>query len=100
MTTHSRDYNKFRSTFRVEDLAARFAGDFENGLNACYECCDRHAGSHKVACPGKTKMATAPPTPSTNSRPSQHVSPIACASRVLGRAIAWPRCPHAFQHYL
>jgi hypothetical protein len=27
MTTHSaRDYNRFRSTFRVEDLTARFAG--------------------------------------------------------------------------
>ena len=50
MTTHSaRGYDEFRSTFRVEDLAARFAGDFETGLNACYECCDRHAGSNKVA---------------------------------------------------
>lgn len=41
--------NEFLSTFRVEDLAARFAGDFETGLNACYECCDRYAGSNKVA---------------------------------------------------
>ena len=49
MTTHSRDYAEFLSTFRVEDLAARFAGNFETGLNACYECCDRHAGSNKVA---------------------------------------------------
>jgi acetyl-CoA synthetase len=49
MTTHARDYDAFRTTFRVEDLAARFAGDFETGLNACYECCDRHAGSNKVA---------------------------------------------------
>jgi acetyl-CoA synthetase len=50
MTTHStRSYDEFRSTFRVEDLTARFAGDFEAGLNACYECCDRYAGSNKVA---------------------------------------------------
>jgi acetyl-CoA synthetase len=50
MTTYSaKDYDEFLSTFRVEDLAARFAGDFEIGLNACYECCDRHAGSNKVA---------------------------------------------------
>ena len=49
MTTNSREYDEFRSTFRVEDLAARFAGNFETGLNACYECCDRHAGSNKVA---------------------------------------------------
>ena len=34
MTTHSRDYNEFRSTFRVEDLAARFAGDFEGTWRA------------------------------------------------------------------
>ncbi len=50
MTTHStRSYEEFRSTFRVEDLTAHFAGDFETGLNACYECCDRYAGSNKVA---------------------------------------------------
>jgi len=50
MTTHStKGYDEFRSTFRVEDLAARFAGNFETGLNACYECCDRHTGSNKVA---------------------------------------------------
>jgi acetyl-CoA synthetase len=50
MTSNSaRGYNEFLSTFRVEDLAARFAGDFETGLNACYECCDRYAGSNKVA---------------------------------------------------
>lgn len=49
MTTRSRDYDEFLSTFRMEDLAARFTGDFETGLNACYECCDRHAGSNKVA---------------------------------------------------
>src|SRR5260221_11811269 len=49
MTTHARDYDAFRTTFRVEDLAARFAGDFETGLNACDEGCDRHAGSNKVA---------------------------------------------------
>jgi len=50
MTTHSaRSYDEFLSMFRVEDLAARFAGDFETGLNACYECCDQHAGSNKIA---------------------------------------------------
>ena len=50
MTTQSaKSYDEFLSTFRVEDLAARFAGDFETGLNACYECCDRYAGSNKVA---------------------------------------------------
>jgi acetyl-CoA synthetase len=50
MTTNSAaGYDEFLSTFRVEDLNARFAGDFETGLNACYECCDRHTGSNKVA---------------------------------------------------
>lgn len=50
MTIHfAKGYDEFLSTFHVEDLAARFVGDFETGLNACYECCDRHAGSNKVA---------------------------------------------------
>src|SRR5260370_15777942 len=48
-TQSAKSYDEFLSTFRVEDLAARFAGDFETGLNACYECCDRYAGSNKVA---------------------------------------------------
>ncbi|MEM7094596.1 MAG: AMP-binding protein [Actinomycetota bacterium] len=30
-------------------LTARFEGDFETGINACVECCDRHVGEHRVA---------------------------------------------------
>jgi acetyl-CoA synthetase len=47
--TAKSDYAAFRSAFRVEDLAAELSGDLQSGLNVCYECCDRHADSGKVA---------------------------------------------------
>src|SRR5438477_5444404 len=50
MTTNfTSDYDTFLSTFDVEDLASQLAGDLQSGLNACYECCDRYAGSNKPA---------------------------------------------------
>src|SRR5262245_20188865 len=42
-------YEAFRSTFRIEELATQLSGDLLTGLNACYECCDRHAASGKTA---------------------------------------------------
>ncbi|MBW2579214.1 MAG: AMP-binding protein, partial [Deltaproteobacteria bacterium] len=45
----SSDYAAFRSAFRIEDLAAQLSGDLQTGINACYECCDRHTASGKVA---------------------------------------------------
>ncbi len=29
--------------FSIETAAAQLDGDLERGLNACVECCDRHA---------------------------------------------------------
>ncbi len=43
------DYAAFRSAFRIEDLATQLSGDLESGLNVCYECCDRHASTGKIA---------------------------------------------------
>ena len=33
----------FLATFRAEKLAVSLAGDLIEGINACVECCDRHA---------------------------------------------------------
>ena len=50
MSTHALpNYETFLSTFRVEDLASQFAGSFDTGLNVCYECCDRYAGTNTPA---------------------------------------------------
>jgi acetyl-CoA synthetase len=50
MSSHStQSYDTFFSTFRLEDLASQLAGDLQTGLNVCYECCDRYAGSNKPA---------------------------------------------------
>ena len=38
------DYFAEAAGFRVDALAATLAGSLETGLNACVECCDRHAG--------------------------------------------------------
>lgn len=43
------DYQEFARNFRLEDLAKAFSGDFEKGINAAIECCDRHCGSGRVA---------------------------------------------------
>jgi len=42
-------YEAFQSAFHIEDLAAQLAGNLQTGLNVCYECCDRHAQTGKVA---------------------------------------------------
>ena len=44
-----RDLKAAAETFRLEDLAADLQGSFENGLNACVECCDRYASPGRVA---------------------------------------------------
>jgi acetyl-CoA synthetase len=43
------DYAAFQSAFRIEDLAGELSGDLQTGLNVCYECCDRHVATGKVA---------------------------------------------------
>ncbi|MCA3832358.1 MAG: AMP-binding protein, partial [Burkholderia sp.] len=35
--------------FSIETAAAQLHGDLERGLNACVECCDRHATADAVA---------------------------------------------------
>ncbi|WP_423191790.1 hypothetical protein [Burkholderia vietnamiensis] len=35
--------------FRIETAAAQLHGDLEQGLNACVECCDRHAAANPDA---------------------------------------------------
>jgi acetyl-CoA synthetase len=50
MSTHSvESYDTFLSTFRMEVLTSQFAGNLQTGLNVCYECCDRYAGTNKPA---------------------------------------------------
>jgi acetyl-CoA synthetase len=43
------DYLEFLSAFKPESLDKHFVGDFEQGMNAAIECCDRYADSGRVA---------------------------------------------------
>ncbi|HJV25199.1 MAG TPA: AMP-binding protein [Aromatoleum sp.] len=43
------DYRDFSRNFRLADLAKEFSGDFEIGINAAIECCDRHCGEGRIA---------------------------------------------------
>lgn len=43
------EYQKFAEEFRLENLAAEFTGDFDKGINAAIECCDRYATPGRVA---------------------------------------------------
>ena len=42
-------YAEAYAKFRIEDAEAFFDGSFADGINACVECCDRHAGSGRIA---------------------------------------------------
>ena len=42
-------YDEFLKDFRAEDIAALLSGDLDTAVNACLECCDRHARSRRVA---------------------------------------------------
>lgn len=43
------EYNEFLKSFDLDTFDTQFAGDFSTGINACIECCDRHADADKVA---------------------------------------------------
>jgi acetyl-CoA synthetase len=42
-------YQDFIARFSAVEIEARLSGNLEQGLNACVECCDRHAGEGRVA---------------------------------------------------
>jgi acetyl-CoA synthetase len=39
------DYEQVAAQFDISDIAALLQGDLETGINACVECCDRHAAT-------------------------------------------------------
>jgi len=43
------DYQEFLAAFTADSLKPQFVGDFEKGMNAAIECCDRHAQNGRVA---------------------------------------------------
>ncbi|QDD63427.1 AMP-binding protein [Herbaspirillum seropedicae] len=43
------DYADVYAGFRIETLREQFQGDFETGINACVECCDRHVEGDNIA---------------------------------------------------
>lgn len=43
------DYADFIESFDASLIVDRFHGDFDTGVNACIECCDRYVGNGRVA---------------------------------------------------
>ncbi len=43
------DYAEAVAGFSLARVTGQFQGDFERGINACVECCDRHIDGDKVA---------------------------------------------------
>jgi len=39
------EYREFDESFEPSTLTDPFQGDFDTGINACVECCDRHVGA-------------------------------------------------------
>ncbi|MBS0244443.1 MAG: AMP-binding protein, partial [Proteobacteria bacterium] len=46
---HPKSYEDAYDTFSLGALEAAFQGSFEDGINACIECCDRYADPGRVA---------------------------------------------------
>ncbi|UNK40940.1 acyl-CoA synthetase (plasmid) [Shinella sp. H4-D48] len=42
-------YAAEKSAFQLKEAIGLLAGDLDNAINACVECCDRHVGGDKVA---------------------------------------------------
>lgn len=43
------DYARFYADFKLDSVAAELAGNLQTGINACVECCDRHATPGRIA---------------------------------------------------
>ena len=43
------DYQQFLAAFTADSLNPQFVGDFEKGMNAAIECCDRYAQDGRIA---------------------------------------------------
>lgn len=43
------EYQSFYHSFNATELTDTLLGDFDAGINACVECCDRHTGHNQVA---------------------------------------------------
>ena len=43
------EYQQFYSDFDPVQITALLSGNPDDGLNACFECCDAHADSDRVA---------------------------------------------------
>jgi len=43
------EYQLFYEAFDATKLTGEFQGNFDTGINACVECCDRHIGENRVA---------------------------------------------------
>ena len=43
------DYKEFLAAFKADSLNPKFAADFDKGVNAAIECCDRYAQSGRIA---------------------------------------------------
>jgi acetyl-CoA synthetase len=43
------DYKAAFASFRTDAIEKLFQGNFTTGINACVECCDRHAAADKIA---------------------------------------------------
>ncbi|MEO6920438.1 MAG: AMP-binding protein [Collimonas sp.] len=43
------DYAQFYADFNIDSVAAELADNLQTGVNACVECCDRHATPGRIA---------------------------------------------------
>lgn len=89
------DYAQFRAAFDVAQLDKEFVGSFEEGINACVECCDRYAGEGRTAlyfegADGSTRSVTFDELKSSSAQfanllQAQGIGPGDCVAALLPR---------------
>ena len=80
-----RDYDSAVTSFNYRQLAAQDLHGELAAMNACIECCDRHALGDAVAFTAKRRMAAPRTTRSANCRPTLRASATFCASKGSSR---------------
>ena len=60
------DYQNAAQVFDLESTAKQMLSGSLDALNACYECCDRHADGDKIALYWQVKMDEKSNIPSVN----------------------------------
>ena len=89
-------YEEAIAGFSRQALEAALAGDLARGLNACVECCDRHASPGRIALRWRSHDGREGSSRSANSRSARRASPMSLSRMASSLGTSWPASCRAF----